>query len=111
MEGPPAALTERQAQYWREQDTTVSAMLGGYGDINDIDTAGSRSFIKSIWPTPSDRQGRVLDLGAGVGRVACGVLQPLGFPTIDLQGTIATVNTCACAYLCPHMKPFVSSAL
>ena len=82
-------LLERQTKYWAKQEASINGMLGGYGHITDVDIAGSQRFLDQIMPA-SLRQGRVLDCGAGIGRVAKGLLLPAGFYKVDLLDVSAT---------------------
>lgn len=69
------------ADFWGSADETNAAVTGGLSHkLNRQDLAFSRAFLERL-RTPR----RVcVDLGAGTGRVAASVLEPLGFSTLHL---------------------------
>jgi len=60
-------------------------MLGGFGKLDPVDVSGSLDFIDELVPKKVDRAAaRVLDVGAGIGRVTKNVLIPAGYGAVDL---------------------------
>jgi protein N-terminal methyltransferase len=86
MDFPRKELSEKQTGFWNKCDATIDGMLGGYGSIHGVDTAGSLAFIKRLFPDDNViAQGRALDCGAGIGRITQSVLIPAGFKAVDLM--------------------------
>ena len=55
--------------YWDRQPTTVDGVLGGYGDIHEVESDTSRAMIirfRHLMPST----GAALDCGAGIGRIS-----------------------------------------
>lgn len=70
--------------HWEAQEASLNGVLGGYPETNAPDLRESRRFLNLIKKAPSSPQfGRVIDCGAGIGRVSCGLLQQL-FQTVDI---------------------------
>ena len=85
--------------YWRNVDATVDGMLGGFPQVSRIDLRSSRTFLTKLRrPAPNNRNtpnatspkppappplGRVLDCGAGVGRITSGFLAHVA-ATVDM---------------------------
>ncbi|KAI8974730.1 alpha-N-methyltransferase NTM1 [Pilobolus umbonatus] len=65
--------------YWNNVTPTVDGMLGGFSQINPIDTQGSLDFIKEF-----QLQGHACDCGAGIGRVTKHFLLKVPFQQVDL---------------------------
>ncbi len=77
-ERPRDSWYGKAAAYWDNIDATVDGVLGGFGDMTDVDLADSHAFF--------GRQGRICskgtvtpgtlacDCGAGIGRVSEGLL-------------------------------------
>ena len=72
--------------YWSNVSADNDGMLGGFPQISRIDLQGSRNFIAKLRrthnsqaePSPQSRRlKRAVDCGAGIGRVAAGVLCPV----------------------------------
>eukprot|EP00039_Didymoeca_costata_P009475 m.125498 g.125498 ORF g.125498 m.125498 type:complete len:191 (-) comp14498_c0_seq5:1412-1984(-) len=76
--------TVKQTKYWKKMPSTVDGMLGGLGSLDPIDCKGSMTFINMIIPVETRKRFRVLDVGAGIGRVTKHVLIPAGFGSVDL---------------------------
>jgi len=76
-----ASETVKGAKYWGKVDATLDGVLGGYGHVSPIDIRDSKRFIQSL--PKSVGRGRAVDLGAGIGRIAQGLLVPL-FNKVDL---------------------------
>eukprot|EP00041_Stephanoeca_diplocostata_P026816 m.729796 g.729796 ORF g.729796 m.729796 type:complete len:151 (+) comp23050_c0_seq40:254-706(+) len=74
-----------QTKFYDESGATIDGMLGGLGQLDPADCSGSKSFIDKNFPDKDERSKmRVLDVGAGIGRVTKNVLIPVGFGTVDL---------------------------
>lgn len=60
--------------------------MGGYGNLNDLDIKFSRYFLKNLkerFPQTNFSFERVLDCGAGIGRISKELLVKL-FKKVDL---------------------------
>lgn len=81
------SISQLQAvSYWSSVSADNDGMLGGFPQISKIDLQGSRNFIAKLRRTQgpqaeqnpqSRRLKRAVDCGAGIGRVAAGVLCPV----------------------------------
>ena len=69
--------------YWSSIPPTVDGMLGGYAYITKTDTDGSKRFLLDLMNAQKVGRSRVLDCGAGIGRVSKNLLLPL-FDLVDL---------------------------
>lgn len=71
-------------QYWSRIDPTIDGMLGGLSQIDTTDVNGSSRFLNELFKMkPSPGATRVLDCGAGIGRVTKNLLINY-FKTVDL---------------------------
>ena len=70
-------------QYWSSLDPTISNVLGGTDEIHSPDIEESSSFLDSLLTKYNVPQCKVLDCGAGIGRVSKYLLLPR-FETLDL---------------------------
>eukprot|EP00923_Selenidium_pygospionis_P024843 GHVN01043621.1.p1 GENE.GHVN01043621.1~~GHVN01043621.1.p1 ORF type:complete len:113 (-),score=10.44 GHVN01043621.1:202-540(-) len=73
----PDACTwnEKAAQYWSEQASTDDGVLQGYEALSPVDLEESNSLLENIKKDcPKQKWLRVLDAGAGIGRVVKGCL-------------------------------------
>ena len=66
----------RSSDYYEENcPSTVDGVLGGLGELSDIDLAGSRDFLlKNLGLSLSSSVGTACECGAGIGRVTKGLL-------------------------------------
>eukprot|EP00177_Eucheuma_denticulatum_P008210 GFKZ01014940.1.p1 GENE.GFKZ01014940.1~~GFKZ01014940.1.p1 ORF type:complete len:304 (-),score=33.49 GFKZ01014940.1:537-1448(-) len=74
----------KSENYWKKQDPSIEGMLGGLGKLDGRDVAANRNFLDGLRrrvTTFSDK--RVLDVGAGIGRVTKHFLIHL-FDTVDM---------------------------
>ncbi|GAP91146.1 putative duf858 domain-containing protein [Rosellinia necatrix] len=74
--------------YWQGIDATDDGMLGGYGHVSKVDLRGSRSFLAKLGfgrKNGVKTIGRVLEGGAGIGRITSGLL-------LDLADTVDVVE-------------------
>ena len=77
---PDAAINQVAAvEYWTTQTADVNGMLGGYPQVSRIDLQGSANFLaklrkRSKVEPKSTKLSRVVDCGAGIGRVTLGFL-------------------------------------
>ncbi|XP_017474617.1 PREDICTED: N-terminal Xaa-Pro-Lys N-methyltransferase 1-like [Rhagoletis zephyria] len=70
--------------YWRQVEASCSGMLGGFTNVNTVDADESLGLLKKILGQATfDTPSRVLDCGAGIGRVSKYVLSHF-FDEIDL---------------------------
>ena len=77
---------EKGAQYWEDDKIppTIEGVLGGFGFVSKDDITESTKFIQAIAKRrPTIRFERAVDCGAGIGRVAAGLLIPL-FTKVDI---------------------------
>lgn len=75
---------EKASAHWQEQEASLTGILGGYPETNGPDLRESRRFLELVQQKPNPPEfGRVLDCGAGIGRVSSGLLLP-EFRTVDL---------------------------
>ncbi|KAL0212300.1 hypothetical protein RCL1_005926 [Eukaryota sp. TZLM3-RCL] len=66
------------AQYWDHADTSDDGMLGGFGKHSPLDIVHSLTFIrKCLKKSNLQSINRVLDVGAGIGRITKKVLMPI----------------------------------
>ncbi|KAI2642517.1 alpha-N-methyltransferase NTM1 [Xylaria nigripes] len=78
-------------QYWQGIDADDNGMLGGYGRFSRVDLRGSRSFLAKLGFGRKDGRkmiGRVLEGGAGIGRITNGLLLELA-ETVDVVEPVA----------------------
>ena len=65
--------------YWSATEPTVDGVLGGYPQVSRVDIQGSGNFLAKLrrqskrFPTKQKLQ-RVVDCGAGIGRITTGLL-------------------------------------
>lgn len=74
----------KSATYWQKQDPSIEGMLGGLGKLDSRDVAANRKFFDGLRrrvTTFGDK--RVLDVGAGIGRVTKHFLIHL-FDNVDM---------------------------
>ncbi|XP_067931326.1 N-terminal Xaa-Pro-Lys N-methyltransferase 1-like [Watersipora subatra] len=69
--------------YWSSIPPTVDGMLGGLEYITKTDVSGSTVFLTEVMNSEQIGRSRVLDCGAGIGRVTKNLLLPL-FDIVDL---------------------------
>ncbi|KAI0526261.1 alpha-N-methyltransferase NTM1 [Xylaria bambusicola] len=77
--------------YWQGIDANDNGMLGGYGHVSRIDLRGSRSFLAKLGfgrKNGVKAIRRVLEGGAGIGRITCGLLLDLA-ETVDIVEPIS----------------------
>ena len=66
-------------EYWSSTEPTVNGVLGGYPQVSRIDIQGSSNFLVKLrrqskhFP-PKEKLRRVVDCGAGIGRITTGLL-------------------------------------
>lgn len=74
----------RAKKYWADISPTVNGMLGGFGNITNIDIRGSSNFLEVLYKIkPSPGKNYALDCGAGIGRVTKNLLLPK-FNRVDI---------------------------
>lgn len=66
-------------EYWGSTSATVDGMLGGYPQVSRTDLQGSSNFLAKLRRTskthgPGKKLRRVVDCGAGIGRITLGFL-------------------------------------
>ncbi|KAF1350128.1 alpha-N-methyltransferase NTM1 [Delphinella strobiligena] len=83
MSAPDSQIDHKAAvDYWTSTDASVNGMLGGYPQVSRIDLQQSANFIAKLrrssktHPT-SQRLKRVVDCGAGIGRISLGFLSKI----------------------------------
>ncbi|GAB7355826.1 hypothetical protein MBLNU459_g6495t1 [Dothideomycetes sp. NU459] len=70
---------ESAITYWSSTDASVNGMLGGYPQVSRIDLQQSANFLAKLRRSssthpPSQTLNRVVDCGAGIGRITLGFL-------------------------------------
>ncbi|KAI1115932.1 alpha-N-methyltransferase NTM1 [Nemania sp. NC0429] len=83
--------SEHGRRYWQGIDANDNGMLGGYGRVSRVDLRGSRSFLAKLGfgrKNGVKTIRRVLEGGAGIGRITCGLLLDLA-ETVDVVEPIA----------------------
>ncbi|KAI1433584.1 alpha-N-methyltransferase NTM1 [Xylaria sp. CBS 124048] len=78
-------------RYWEDADATDNGMLGGWAFVSRMDLRGSRSFLAKLgFGRKGGRKtlGRVLEGGAGIGRITTGLLLDLA-ETVDVIEPVA----------------------
>ncbi|KOS22930.1 Alpha N-terminal protein methyltransferase 1 [Escovopsis weberi] len=89
----PDALIDKDdgRNYWSSIDADDNGMLGGYPQVSREDLLGSRAFLAKLGiglRNGRRRVKRVLEGGAGIGRITRGLLLPIA-DTVDLIEPIA----------------------
>ncbi|KAG8625111.1 hypothetical protein KVT40_006862 [Elsinoe batatas] len=89
LQAPDSHINHSDAiAYWSSTPATVSGVLGGYPALSRTDIQGSANFLAKLrrqgagkeqkgddaYPKPSERLKRVVDCGAGIGRISVGLL-------------------------------------
>ncbi|KAF2224449.1 AdoMet dependent proline di-methyltransferase-domain-containing protein [Elsinoe ampelina] len=89
LQAPDSHINHSDAiAYWSSTPATVSGVLGGYPALSRTDIQGSANFLAKLrrqgagkeqkegdaYPKPSERLRRVVDCGAGIGRISVGLL-------------------------------------
>lgn len=84
LEGTDNKYYNDGAMYWSSVDPSVDGMLGGFGNISNIDIEGSAKFLKGIFKLEkAPGKERALDCGAGIGRITKYLLKR-HFKCVDL---------------------------
>lgn len=80
-EAPPDAAIDHKAalEYWGSVSPDNAGVLGGYPQVSRVDLLGNTAFLAKLRRKSSNykagtRLGRVVDCGAGIGRVTKGFL-------------------------------------
>lgn len=61
---------KKAANYWANKPATIDGVLGGFGNLSDIDIKGSREFLEKVFALENPPGTNLaLDCGAGIGRV------------------------------------------
>jgi protein N-terminal methyltransferase len=81
---PPDSAIDHSAaiKYWSSVSADNAGVLGGYPQVSRVDLQGNSTFLaklrrKSTKYKPGTRIGRVVDCGAGIGRVTGGFLSKI----------------------------------
>ncbi|KAE8450072.1 hypothetical protein EG329_006853 [Mollisiaceae sp. DMI_Dod_QoI] len=76
--------------YWQGIDADVNGMLGGFPYISKVDLQGSKNFLAKLGVSGESEKKleRVVDCGAGIGRITEGLLLGLA-ETVDIVEPIA----------------------
>jgi len=62
---------EKSKNYWSNVPASVNGMLGGFSSLTDKDIKDSDLFLRKLFQMKDGPfNGRVLDCGAGIGRVS-----------------------------------------
>ncbi|GAM89377.1 hypothetical protein ANO11243_074140 [Dothideomycetidae sp. 11243] len=78
-DAPPDSLINHAdaIRYWSSTPATVSGVLGGYPGLSRTDIQGSANFLAKLRRgsgSSSKKLARVVDCGAGIGRITLGLL-------------------------------------
>lgn len=61
---------EKSKMYWSQVPASLNGMLGGFSNVTTLDIRDSNIFLKKLFKMEnSPSKGRVLDCGAGIGRI------------------------------------------
>lgn len=61
---------EKSKMYWSQVPASLNGMLGGFSNVTTLDIRDSSIFLKKLFKMEnSPSKGRVLDCGAGIGRI------------------------------------------
>lgn len=77
---PDSQINHKAAvDYWASTEASVNGMLGGYPQVSRIDLQQSANFLAKLrrgssTHQPSQKLKRVVDCGAGIGRITLGLL-------------------------------------
>uniref|UniRef100_A0A8D8YCM0 Alpha N-terminal protein methyltransferase 1 n=2 Tax=Cacopsylla melanoneura TaxID=428564 RepID=A0A8D8YCM0_9HEMI len=76
---------EEVSKYYSSIPATIDGMLNGYSDISDLDIQTSKEFLLNLYNKKKLAPGktRVLDVGAGIGRISKNLLSK-HFEKVDL---------------------------
>eukprot|EP01023_Acetabularia_acetabulum_P015381 TRINITY_DN1744_c0_g1_i4.p1 TRINITY_DN1744_c0_g1~~TRINITY_DN1744_c0_g1_i4.p1 ORF type:complete len:272 (-),score=38.06 TRINITY_DN1744_c0_g1_i4:1660-2475(-) len=80
---------QKSVEYWDQQEASNDGVLGGYGQVNQVDIQESKALLKRIlWPQIQEglkvkRKLCAIDCGAGIGRVTQQLLMPY-FQSVDI---------------------------
>lgn len=75
--------------YWSSTPATVDGVLGGYPQVSRVDLQGSANFLAKLrrqskhFPPSNGKLKRVVDCGAGIGRITKGFLNKVA-ETVDI---------------------------
>lgn len=75
--------------YWSSTPATVDGVLGGYPQVSRVDLQGSANFLAKLrrqskhFPPANGKLKRVVDCGAGIGRITKGFLNKVA-ETVDI---------------------------
>lgn len=62
---------EKSKNYWSTVPASVNGMLGGFSSLTTMDIRDSNIFLRKLFQTEDGpSKGRVLDCGAGIGRIS-----------------------------------------
>lgn len=79
---------------------------GGFGKLDPSDVEGSLSFLDGLFPEEVNRaECRVLDVGAGIGRITKNCFIPAGFGEVDLLEMSARFLDTARVRVSPPVAP------
>jgi protein N-terminal methyltransferase len=74
MEEEKTNWYEKSRDYWANSETSIKGVLGGNEQVHSIDVKTSCELIEGLIGTKKLTAGRVIDCGAGIGRVTSDVL-------------------------------------
>jgi protein N-terminal methyltransferase len=80
VSAPDSQIDHKAAvDYWAGTEASVNGMLGGYPQVSRIDLQQSANFLAKLRRAssthpPSQRMKRIVDCGAGIGRITLGLL-------------------------------------
>lgn len=75
---------EKSKDYWSNVPASVNGMLGGFSCVTVMDINDSKLFLKKLFQMENGpSRGRVLDCGAGIGRITENLLRK-HFEHVDL---------------------------
>ncbi|KAH9795966.1 alpha N-terminal protein methyltransferase 1 [Citrus sinensis] len=102
--------------YWEGVEASVDGVLGGFGNVNEVDIKGSEAFLQMLlsdrFPNARNNQHLVaLDCGSGIGRITKNLLIRY-FNEVDLLEPVSHFLDAARESLAPenHMAPDMHKA-
>ena len=92
---PDSQINHKAAvEYWTSTEASVTGMLGGYPQVSRIDLQQSANFLaklrrsSSSTHAPVEKLARVVDCGAGIGRITLGLLSKVA-RVVDIVEPVA----------------------
>ncbi len=82
---------EKSTEYWKQQESTVNGMLGGFEKLHDDDIAESKQLLQQVYfsklANRNEMKRIALDVGAGIGRTTKFLHCPL-FDEVHMEDVV-----------------------